>query len=211
MRVIGYLRVSTDEQAQSGLGLDAQRAAIETEAERRGWTLDWREDAGASGKAINPGLWDALDLLARRQADALVVARMDRLARSVAHAADIVVAAQSQGWKLIVLDIGLDLTTPQGRAMAQMLAVFAEFEREMIGARTREALAARKARGLPVGRPRLASADVVHKIVTARHDGASFRAIADLLTADKVLSPMGRPTWQASTVRRIYNSAQKVA
>jgi hypothetical protein len=65
-----------------------------------------------------------------KQADALVVTKVDRLARSVVAAADIMQAAQQQGWSLIILDLGMDLSTPSGKAMAQMLAVFAELERE---------------------------------------------------------------------------------
>src|SRR5690242_4001873 len=83
-RAIGYLRVSTDEQVGSGLGLAAQRAAIVAEAERRGWQLELFEEEGRSGKDLNrPVLADALDRLDRHQADVLVVAKLDRLSRSV--------------------------------------------------------------------------------------------------------------------------------
>ncbi len=209
--VIGYGRVSTEEQADSGLGMEAQRAAIAREAERRGWAVTWRVDEGCSGKQTNPELRQALELLASGQAEALVVAKMDRLARSVAHASDIMELARSQGWNLVVLDLGVDLKTPQGRAMAQMLAVFAELERALIGQRTREALAAAKRRGTRLGRPRLAPASVVARVVAERDAGASFQRIARTLTDDGVLSPAGRPAWQESSVRRLYNSATAVA
>jgi len=209
--VIGYGRVSTEEQADSGLGIEAQRASIDREAGRRGWAVTWRVDEGCSGKQTNPELRQALELLASGQAEALVVAKMDRLARSVAHASDIMELARSQGWNLVVLDLGVDLKTPQGRAMAQMLAVFAELERALIGQRTREALAAAKRRGTRLGRPRLAPASVVQRVVAERNAGASFQLIARTLTADGVLSPAGRPAWQESSVRRLYNSATAVA
>src|SRR5215213_2892989 len=82
---IGYLRVSTDEQADSGAGLDAQRAAILSEAERRGWSeVRFIEDAGFSGKDTRrPGLRLALEVLARGEARGLVVGKMDRLSRSL--------------------------------------------------------------------------------------------------------------------------------
>jgi len=204
---LAYVRCSTAEQEESGLGLEAQVEAITNAVERRGWTAEVLADPGCSGKHVNPQLRRALDLLASGQADALVVAKMDRLARSVAHASDILELAKAQGWNLVVLDVGIDLATPQGRAMAQMLAVFAELERELIGARTREALAARRRRGEPVGRPRLAPAGVVRRIVLEREAGASFRAIARDLSAGGVLSPAGRPTWQESSVRRLYAAA----
>lgn len=207
MQVIGYRRVSTDEQAENGHGLDAQRTAIEEQAARKGWTVEWREDEGLSGKQINPGLREALELLRTKQADALVVTKVDRLARSVVNAADIMQAAQQQGWSLIVLDLGMDLSTPSGKAMAQMLAVFAELEREMISTRTKEGLAAARAKGKQIGRPSTIPTDVRRRIVLAREAGASFGTIARDLTADGILTPTGRPTWDESVVRRSYTAA----
>ncbi len=134
------------------------------------------------------------------------MAKLDRLARSVSHASDILDTAQRQGWNLVVCDLGMDLGTPQGRALAKSMAVFAELERELISARTREALAAAKARGRRVGAPRLAPASVVDRICRERETGASFRTIAQRLTDDGVLSPAGRPAWQESSVRRLYHA-----
>jgi DNA invertase Pin-like site-specific DNA recombinase len=211
MLVFGYVRVSTDQQERSGLGIEAQIEAITHYVERAGHTVEFIEDTG-SGKFVNAGLRSALTRLHNHEAGALVVAKMDRIARSVAHAADVLNLAHQQGWNLVVLDIALDLGTPQGRAMAQMMSVFAELERAMISDRTREALAQRKRRGEPVGRPRLVAGDVVDRIVqerTGQHH--SFGAIAKQLTSEGVLSPAGRPVWQASTVRRIFNSQKNLA
>lgn len=209
-RALAYLRVSTEEQAASGNGLDAQHSTVLAEAERRGWPVEVVADEGASGKNVNRHLRDCLDQLGAGRADALIVAKMDRLARSVLHAADIMNAARNQGWDLIICDLGVDLSTPQGKAMANMLATFAELERDMISIRTREGMAAAKAKGKKIGAPRLASSAVVDRICNARDEGASFGAIARSLTDDGVLSPEGRPTWQPSTVRRIYNRAATV-
>jgi DNA invertase Pin-like site-specific DNA recombinase len=148
-----------------------------------------------------------LDLLASGQGDGLVVAKMDRLARSVGHAVEILQLAERQGWSLVVLDFGMDLTTPAGEAVAHMLATFAQFERRLIGQRTKDALAARKRRGEPIGRPRLASPGDVRRIVVDRNAGLSFGRIARALETEGILSPAGRPTWPPSTVRRIYQSA----
>src|SRR3954471_3387194 len=85
--VVAYVRVSTDEQADSGAGLTAQRAAISAEAARRGWTvIAWHEDAGISGKSIagRPGLGAALEAVETGQAAGIVVAKLDRLSRSLA-------------------------------------------------------------------------------------------------------------------------------
>ena len=208
--MFGYARVSTEEQADKRNGLEAQRATIDVEAAHRGWDVEHFADEAASGKYTNANLREVLQLLASGQGDGLVVAKMDRLARSVGHAVEILEMAQRQGWALVVLDLNLDLTTPAGEAMAHMLATFAQFERRLISQRTKDGLAAKKARGEPIGRPRLAQPGVVRRIVMDRNAGLSFDRIAKVLEAEGILSPAGRPNWQSSTVRRIYASATSV-
>jgi DNA invertase Pin-like site-specific DNA recombinase len=204
---LGYQRCSTEEQADSRNGLEAQRAAIDAEAKRRGWAVEHYADEGASGKYINDKLREVLQLLASGQGDGLVVAKLDRLARSVVHAANIIQDAQDQGWSLVVLDINLDLSTAAGRMMARTVVNFAEYERELISERTKAGLAAKKRRGEPIGRPRLAKPGIVRRIVLDRNTGLSFAKIAAALEAEGILSPTGRLNWQVSTVRRIYQSA----
>ena len=109
--MFAYTRVSTEEQADSRNGLEAQVEAINVEAARRDWDVEHFGDEGASGKYINAGLREALQLLASGQGDGLIVAKMDRLARSIINAADIIERANEQGWNLVVLDLGVDLTT----------------------------------------------------------------------------------------------------
>ncbi|MCX2713764.1 recombinase family protein [Mycolicibacterium sp. J2] len=205
--MFGYTRVSTDEQADRRNGLEAQCNTIDTEAMRRGWTVEHFADEGVSGKAIGPQLSEVLQLLASGQGDGLVVAKLDRLSRSIVNAASIIEAAQAQGWSLVILDLGVDLTTAAGRMQAMMLVNFAQYERELISERTKAALAAKKRRGERIGRPRAASAAVVRRIVRDRDSGCTYDAIASALTDEKVLSPLGKPVWQPSTVRRIYASA----
>ncbi len=203
----GYSRVSTDEQAEKRNGLEAQRATIAAEAERRGWAVEHFTDVGVTGKIIGPSLREVLQILASGQGDGLVVAKLDRLSRSIINAANIIETAQAQGWSLVILDIGIDLRTATGRAFAHTLMVFAQLERELISERTKAGLAAKKARGERLGRPRLAPAGIVRRIVQARDAGESFAKIATALESDGVLSPAGLPNWQPSTVRRIYASA----
>src|SRR5215203_5002297 len=162
MRVLGYLRVSTSEQADSRAGLEAQRAAILAEAERRGWSeVAFIEDAGWSAKDLKrPGLQMALAMLKGREADALVVSKMDRLSRSLLDFAGIMQRAQREGWALLALDSPADLTTPSGEAMAGVMAVFAQLERRLIGERTRAALAQRREAGVVLGRPQAIPDDV---------------------------------------------------
>lgn len=96
--MFGYTRVSTEEQALSRNGLQAQRCTIDLEAQRRGWQLEHFADEGVSGKSIGPALQEALQLLASGQGNSLVVAKLDRLSRSIVNAANIIESAQSQGW-----------------------------------------------------------------------------------------------------------------
>jgi DNA invertase Pin-like site-specific DNA recombinase len=205
--MFAYSRVSTEEQAEKRNGLEAQRAVIDAEAERRGWDVEYCADEGASGKYINERLREVLQLLASGQGDGLVVAKMDRLARSIINAADIMERANSQGWSLVVLDLGVDLTTASGRLIAQVMSSFAEYERAQISERTKAALAAKKRRGERLGRPRLATPGVVRRIVIDRNAGQTYERIARVLSAEGILSPLGKKAWQASTVRRIYQSA----
>ncbi|WP_431236703.1 recombinase family protein [Mycolicibacterium aichiense] len=204
--MFGYTRVSTDEQVD-GFGLEAQRETVDQEATRRGWTVEHFADEGVSGKAIGPKLAEVLQLLASGQGDGLVVAKLDRLSRSIVNASNIIEAAQTQGWSLVILDLGVDLTTAAGRMMAMNLVNFAQYERELISERTKAALSAKKRRGEHIGRPRVASPSVVRRIVKDRNAGKTYDAIAFELAADNVLSPLGKPAWQPSTVRRIYASA----
>lgn len=203
-----YTRVSTDQQAESGLGLEAQEAACIAYCEQRGWTYTVLSDPGCSGAQINPNLRAALGMLAAKRADCLVVAKMDRIARSVRNASDLLDRADKQGWSLVVVDIGLDLSTATGRAMAQMLAVFAELERKLIGTRISEAAQAKKARGERVGRPSSIPANVLDRICTERDKGLSFDQIAQGLTDDYILTPGGQEQWVVSTVRRAYKAAK---
>jgi DNA invertase Pin-like site-specific DNA recombinase len=209
MRAIGYVRVSTEEQGKSGAGLAAQRAAILRECERRGWHLvEVIEDEGYSAKDLRrPGVRIALEELERGRADALVVSKLDRLSRSMIDFTALMARAQRQGWALVALDAPVDTTTPAGEAMAHVLATFAQFERRLIGQRTREALAVRKAEGVRLGRPRLLPSKVRTRIKRRRKSGASLSAIAEELNRDRVPTAQGGRRWYPSTVRAILTTA----
>jgi len=210
-RVIGYTRVSTEGQAESGAGLDAQAAAITTEAERRGWELvTIATDAGASGKTLNkrPALADALTALDRGEADVLVAAKLDRLSRSVLDFAELMARADRHGWRLVVLDVAVDTTTPSGELMATVVAAFAQYERRLIGQRTRAALAAKRAAGVRLGRPRTLDPAVRDRIHNMRAEGHSTHAIASTLNFDAVPTAHGGRRWYASTVCHVLNTAQ---
>lgn len=203
--IVGYLRVSTDEQAVSGLGLAAQRSAIEAEAARRGLPLvAVHVDAGISGKSLaRPGLTEALADLDAGKGTVLLVAKLDRLSRSVHDATGLMQRAERAGWGLVAMDANVDTTTPQGAAMTQVLAVFAELERRLIGERTKAALAVKKAQGVKLGRPRTLAPEVVERIRTAHTEGASWSAIARDLTAEEVPTAQGGARWYPATVRYV--------
>jgi DNA invertase Pin-like site-specific DNA recombinase len=202
---IGYVRVSTEEQADSQLGLAAQRAAIIAEADRRGWRLvEIIEDAGVSGRSLNrPGMTMVLAALREKRADTLVVSKLDRLGRSLLDLASLIERAAKEGWGLVALDIGVDTATLSGKAMAGMMAVFAELERGMIGLRTREALRAAQERGTLVGRRSTLPVEVSDRINAERAAGKSLRAIADGLNDEGVATGQGGRRWYPSTVRAV--------
>ncbi len=209
IRAVAYLRVSTAEQADSGAGLAAQRASVEAEAQRRGWVLtEVYIDAAASGKALagREALAQALDAVKAGKAEVMVVAKLDRLSRSLLDFAEIMRRAQSEGWNLVALDLGIDLSTPAGEFLASVMASAAQWERRVIGQRTKEALAAKKATGVRLGRPRLVPDAVVARIRAERAAGQTLTAIADGLTADDVPTAQGGLRWYPATVRKVMLS-----
>jgi DNA invertase Pin-like site-specific DNA recombinase len=208
MQVVGYVRVSTEEQRMSGAGLAAQRATIEAECRRRGWHLvEIIEDAGYSAKDLKrPGVQAALEALRGGGADALVVAKLDRLSRSMLDFTAIMAKATKQSWALVALDCAVDTTTPAGEAMAHVLATFAQFERRLIGQRTREALAAKRAAGVRLGRPVSLPPTVRRRIEDDREAGRTLAAIASDLNADGVATAQGGAQWWPGTVRAVLHS-----
>ncbi len=205
MRVIGYVRVSTEEQGDSRAGIEAQESAIRTEVERRGWSLTELRADVASGKSLRKRdrLGETLRDLAAGEADALVVAKLDRLSRSVLDFAHIMETAANEGWSVVVLDLGVDTTTANGELVANIMISMAQWERRIIGDRTRTALAAVKARGTHVGRKCNIEPETFRLIRVLRESGKSWQAIADALDREAVPTGQGG-RWHAATTRRLY-------
>jgi DNA invertase Pin-like site-specific DNA recombinase len=205
MRVIAYVRVSTDEQAVNGAGLEAQRAAIAAECKRRGWELlVTLEDAGYSAKDLKrPGVKEALRALEAGEANALVVAKLDRLSLSMLDFAALMATAQKHQWALVALDCAVDTSTPAGEAMARVLATFGQFERRLIGQRTKAALAVKRAQGVRLGRPPTVPQTIVRRIQRQRARGESLRAIAESLNRNGVPTAQGGVQSYAATVRGV--------
>jgi DNA invertase Pin-like site-specific DNA recombinase len=183
----------------------AAAAAIVAECKRRGWELvDTIEDAGYSAKDMKrPGVQKALRALEAGEAKALVVAKLDRLSRSMLDFAALMATAQKQHWALVALDCAVDTSTPAGEAMAHVLATFGQFERRLISQRTKEALAVKKASGVRLGRPPSLPQPVVRRIQRLRNRGLSLRAIAENLNDAGVPTAQGGKQWYVATVRHV--------
>lgn len=203
MKAIGYIRVSTQEQAQSGLGLEAQAVAIRAEATRRGWDLEIIADEGESGSKVDrPGLLIVKDKLARGEAQALIVAKQDRLMRSSLGWAQIVSESKDQKWSLICLDINLDTASPMGECMGTILAAIAQLELEQIRKRTKDALAVKKAQGSRLGRPATMPEETRARINALRNSGVTLQGVADTLNTEGIPTARGGSKWYASTVQK---------
>lgn len=212
LRVVLYSRVSTAEQTESGAGLAAQETALRAHATHRGWeVVALLTDSGVSGKSLTgrPALAQALQRVADGEADALAVSKLDRLSRSLLDFAGLMVRAQAEGWALVALDVDVDTTAPSGRLVANVMASVAEWERETIGARTRDSLAAKRAQGVVLGRPRAASSEAVGRARALRAAGLSYAACAERMNADGVPTAHAAVRWYPSTVRKVLLSAAR--
>jgi DNA invertase Pin-like site-specific DNA recombinase len=194
VRLVGYVRGSKDDQR---ITLDAQEARIRAFCAEQGHEVELIEtDAGVSAKDTNrPGLERALARVREGHADGLIVAKLDRLSRSVQDAARLFQEAHEDGWSLVVLDPHVDTTTPYGRAFAQIAAVFAELERSLISQRTTEALAELKRQGVRLGSPQQIPDEVLERIAYEREQGLSLVQIALGLELDGVPNGRGEQGW----------------
>lgn len=202
-KVIGLVRVSTADQGASGLGINAQAEAIRLECERRRWLLvDIIVEPAISGRSADrPGLTEALERVGSGGASGIVVAKLDRLSRSVVDFGRILAWLDAADAHLVALDLGVDTSTPAGRLVANVLASVAEWEADVIAERTTDALSAKRARGEAISRPAV-PADVADRIRALRADGLSYRAICGTLNDDGVPTARGAAQWSVSAVQR---------
>ncbi len=214
--LVGYVRVSTSQQGRSGLGLEAQKEALERFAATEGFTLgrafvEVETGRGSDALERRPQLAAAL-AEARRQRCAVVVAKLDRLSRDV----HFISGLMAHRVPFMVAELGSDVDP----FILHLFAALAEKERAMISTRTKAALAAAMARGVRLGGPKLAkarksavasikaladqhAANVLPVIREIRRAGAtSLRQIADALNARGITTPRGGQ-WHASSVRNV--------
>ena len=207
-RAVGYVRVSTEDQGSSGAGLAAQRRAIRREARHREWKLVEIYEDVASGRSMKrrPGLESAIASLTAGEGDLLVVSKLDRLSRSVSDFARFMEdRARLNGWELVVLDLGVDTSTPTGEMFANMMVTLAQWERRIIGERTKDRLAAKRAAGVRLGRPPVLPTATVRRIRNLRSRGHSFAEIARRLNADGTPTAHPPSRWHAATVKRVVD------
>jgi DNA invertase Pin-like site-specific DNA recombinase len=220
MRLAAYVRVSTQEQADKGHGLDVQRSAIRKWARANGHRIvSWHADEGISGAKPadeRPGLADALRVVRAREATGLVVARLDRLARSVtvqeAVLAEVWHRLDARMFEVTGEVLRDDPDDPMRTAMREMAGVFAGLERRMIAKRLRDGRVMKAAKGghatgrYPYGwgpaGPVPDQQKALRRMRTLRAEGRSTRDIAEVMRAE------GHPTarggaWSAPVVARI--------
>jgi DNA invertase Pin-like site-specific DNA recombinase len=224
---IAYYRVSTERQGRSGLGLDAQREKVEAHIAREGGSLAGEFVEVESGRNdARPMLRKAL-AAAKAMNARLIVAKLDRLARSARFLLTVVEGAGEEG--VAFCDLPTIPAGPVGRFMLTQLAAVAELEAGLISERTKSALAVAKARGVKLGNPRLqpgnaplalkasqaASArakaralDVLPYVQAAQSAGAvTLAQIAQALEARGVRTAQGKINWSAAQVSRILKAA----
>lgn len=220
-RAIGYVRVSTEDQAVGGVSLDAQRERIEAWALANGYQLTALHiDAGLSGKRADtrPALQAALSEV-EAEGSALIVYSLSRLARSVRDTLEIADRLDRAGADLVSLSEKIDTTSAAGRMVFRMLAVLAEFERDLTSERTIAALAYKRSNGeaygeIPFGYVREgdrlvedpAAQRALELISGLRASGFSYRRIAAELEKRGVPTAKGR-RWNPGTVQRIARRA----
>ena len=178
-RVALYVRVSTDHQSVRN-----QEIELQAVAERHGWQVVtvFRDQgiSGAKGRDKRPGLDKLLQAVARKEFDMVAAWSVDRLGRSLIDLVGILQEFHAKHVDLYLHQQGIDTTTPSGKAMFQMMGVFAEFERSMIQERVMAGLARARAEGTQLGRPATVADDAakVQTIRAARAAGKSIRTIA---------------------------------
>lgn len=204
-----YARVSTDEQGSAGASLEAQVHELTAEAQRRGWTPHVITET-ASAKTMDPrrrpGLASALDMLTNGQAQVLMATRLDRISRNVSDFSLLIDRANKQDWAIVLSKMDLDTTTSQGELMANIQMSFAQYERRLIGDRTRDGMAERARQGVHLGRARSLPLSLVKQIVALRQAGHTMKAIADELNAEQVPTSTGMGEWTTSKIQSVLKS-----
>lgn len=211
VNVIGYVRVSADDQAESGAELLAQPSRRSADAAVGALWRSTRAPRQRELSSPDLGSQRALQDVERGAGEALVVAKLDRLSRSLLDFSALMEKSRKRGWALVALDLGVDTTTPAGEMMAPVLATFAQYERRLIGLRTKEALAIKRSQGVRLGRRSTLAPSTRRRIVALRARGTSYARIAERLNGDGVGTGQGGRRWYSSSVQAVLRSARAEA
>lgn len=193
---------------RQGGGLQAQRRAITAVCRRQGWRLVTAvEETGSSAEdRERPGIEAALRQLESADGNGLVAANKGRLSRQLVDLNTLITTAHTHGWALQALDCNLDTsTTEAAEPEATLLACFAPFERLLHSQRIRQALAARRAQGIRLGRPPTMSKYAIDRIHHERAAGKSLTQIANGLNKDHIPTAQGGQAWYPATIRHTLN------
>lgn len=169
--------------------------------------MSFLTDDGITGGSIEkrPAIREAMRMLKDGEADSLIVAKLDRLSRSILDFAHISDESRKGGWRLIILDPNVDSGTHMGKMMLGILAVFAEFERDCIRSRTKEALRIKKAQGVILGRrPDENEPIAVARVREIRSEGVSWQEVAKRLNDEGTPTTSGRGKWDMKTAQRLF-------
>lgn len=211
--MIGYVRVSKPssrdtEKDEAGdiirASLVAQRQQIEYACRFHGWLIDrWEEDVLSARNMDRPGLQRALASCEAGESDGIVVAKLDRLSRSVLDFERLMVRAQDQDWRIAVADGNINLGSADGRYMARALLSASQHEREKVGERTAAVLSVKKASGVVLGRKPSIPPQIRSRIEAMRADGLRDSEIAAILNGEGVPTPRGGVEWRASSLASV--------
>lgn len=222
MKVIGYIRVSTDKQAEKGMSLEIQREKIEAYCGLYDLELiEVIEDAGSSAKSLNrAGIQRAIDMLSSGEAEGIVVLKLDRLTRSIRDLNTLLEDTLAKS-SLISVQEQVDTRTPAGRLVLNILMSVSQWEREETGARTKAAMEGKKAKGeytggiTPLGwetsedgglQPNEREQAMIDAVRAYKDAGRSYSWIATRFNKEGKLTRKGHSRWSKSMIKRLHDA-----
>lgn len=225
IKAVGYIRVSTEEQAREGVSLDNQREKIELYCRMNDFALTGIEaDEGISGKDLNrPGVKKILDMAKKREIDAIVIYKLDRMFRSTIDALNTATMLDKSGIALHSISEKLDTQSAIGKFFFTLTASLAEMERNLIAERTSDAMQAMRAIGKSTGvspygyrlsvdgvhiESNQAEQEVIALVLNHRRKGLSYEKIAIALNKDGFRNRAGKE-WRGQYVYGIVKAEKE--
>jgi site-specific DNA recombinase len=221
MRAAIYSRVSTDHQSSNGTSLASQENYLRSYAAAKSWRIVkvFREKGFSAKTTQRPALQSLLGAVKAGEVDVVAIYKLDRLTRSVRDLCDLVVFLKRYRVELVSLTESLDTSTASGMLLVNILGSIAQWEREIISARTRAALQRKRDNGqvygpVPLGYRRKGNRllpdakrlAVVEDIFAMRKSGKTLQAIANSLMSQRIAAPRGGKVWGPETVRIVLNN-----